>query len=190
MYSRCFRENAIFLTLSASSWSSSTNDLIYDWIVMKPNPSVITNNIVRIFWLCLSPRVRRTSVILTKEHSYFPQFNPSRYSLYTSLFISTFQGVVFLVFVEIAYLWLLFIELRKPPPVEKVCLNVFGIYFLRLFYLKQKLNKDTKLAIEFPKRTKRQFKYYCYITISHKPNWIFWKQRKIFHLQATLCLID
>ncbi|XP_022331021.2 uncharacterized protein LOC111129154 [Crassostrea virginica] len=28
-------------------------------------------------------------------------------------------GVVFLVFVEIAYLWLLFIELRKPPPIEK-----------------------------------------------------------------------
>lgn len=30
------------------------------------------------------------------------------------------QGVVCLVFVEVAYLWLMYMELRKPPPIELV----------------------------------------------------------------------
>lgn len=34
------------------------------------------------------------------------------------------QGVVCLVFVEVAYLWLMYMELRKPPPIELVSLSM------------------------------------------------------------------
>lgn len=39
-------------------------------------------------------------------------------SLCSSGITEIFFGVVCLVFVEVAYLWLMYMELRKPPPIE------------------------------------------------------------------------
>ena len=58
----------------------------YDLIVKKPNPSIITRNLVRIFYRCLGPRVRRTSVILTIERSFYT-LNPTPLTLCIYIFI-------------------------------------------------------------------------------------------------------